>query len=84
MILRCNTKLIKWLLINLLGLLSLFANASTTVDLVTGERVPYIGNYLYNKGYVYQLVEEAFARSGYNVKISFHPWARAKDYVLKT
>ncbi|MGI0116116.1 extracellular solute-binding protein [Zooshikella sp. RANM57] len=55
--------------------------AAPSVNLVTGERVPYIGVNLLNKGYVYQVVVEAFRLAGYQAKISFYPWARTTAMV---
>lgn len=51
--------------------------AEKKVRLVTAESEPYIGTSLPNKGYVYELVVEAFRRVGYEVEILFYPLARA-------
>ncbi len=52
-------------------------SAQKTIRLVTAEREPYIGENLPNKGYIYELVSEAFRRVGYDAEISFYPVARA-------
>lgn len=38
---------------------------------------PYIGKSLPGYGYVYELVDAAFKKSGYDIKVLFVPWARA-------
>jgi len=48
-----------------------------TVNLATLEWEPYIGKNLHNKGYVHELVVEAFKRSGVRADIKFFTWARA-------
>lgn len=58
-------------------LLSQSITAGTTIQLVAGEREPYIGQRLQNQGYVSEVVTQAFALSGYQVEITFYPWARA-------
>ena len=65
------------------GLFSGAAWAEKTIHLATSEREPYIGVNLPNNGYVYELVSEAFKRVGYDVEISFYPWARAVRNVEK-
>jgi polar amino acid transport system substrate-binding protein len=47
------------------------------VTLTTLDWEPYIGEALPGKGYVYEIVSEAFQRAGYQVEIRFSPWARA-------
>lgn len=47
------------------------------VKLSTLEWPPYIGESLQSKGYVHEIVKRAFEKAGYNVKITFYPWARA-------
>lgn len=47
-----------------------------TVSLTSLDWEPYIGQNLKNGGYVAEIVREAFARSGYKVKIAYLPWAR--------
>ncbi len=49
------------------------------VSLTTLDWEPYIGDKLPGKGYVYELVVEAFKSEGYQVEINFYPWARAVD-----
>jgi ABC-type amino acid transport substrate-binding protein len=51
--------------------------AGQTVTLATLEWEPYIGTNMDNNGYVYEIVAEAFKRSGIDVDIRFLPWARA-------
>lgn len=48
-----------------------------SVKLATLAWEPYIGPTLKNKGYVYEIVEEAFKKAGYSTEIVFYPWARA-------
>ena len=62
-----------------LGLLSaLPSHAQTVLTLMSGERPPYVGANLPQGGYVAELVDAAFKRSGYRVKLQFSSWARAK------
>lgn len=49
------------------------------VSLTTLDWEPYIGEKLQGKGYVYEIVSEAFKSVGYQVEIHFYPWARAVD-----
>lgn len=65
------------------GMFSGTLQAQHTIRLATSEREPYIGPNLPNNGYVYELVTEAFNRVGYDVDISFYPWARAVRNVEK-
>jgi ABC-type amino acid transport substrate-binding protein len=48
-----------------------------TVSCATLDWPPYISNTDKNRGYVFEIVTEAFKRSGYTAEISFYPWARA-------
>src|SRR6266566_400052 len=66
--------------ISLLGLFhdARISAAESVVTLAAGERPPYIGAALPQNGYAYEVVQEAFKRKGYRVKIDFYPWARAK------
>ncbi|MCP4401338.1 MAG: extracellular solute-binding protein [bacterium] len=57
--------------------------AENTIRLVTAEREPYIGKNLPNKGYIYELISEAFRRVGYKTEISFYPVARATYLIDK-
>jgi sorbitol/mannitol transport system substrate-binding protein len=52
--------------------------AQTVLNLTTGERPPYIGENLPQGGYVAELVDEVFKRSGYRVRLQFSSWARAR------
>lgn len=68
-----------FLLLSLLALsCSLASPAANTVRLAAGERAPYIGAQLPGQGYVGQVVQQAFQRSGYEASISFYPLARAE------
>lgn len=51
--------------------------AQPKVVLAATERHPYIGQTLPERGYVHQLVTEAFKKSGWDVDIRFYPQARA-------
>ena len=53
------------------------AFAREKVYLASSERGPYIGRDLPNKGYVHELMTEAFQKAGYDVEIAFYPSARA-------
>jgi polar amino acid transport system substrate-binding protein len=58
--------------------------ADKVVTLNTLEWEPYIGENVDgkgNKGYVYDIVVEAFKRAGYEADIKFYPWARALEMV---
>ena len=57
--------------------------AQKIVRLVTAEHEPYIGENLPNKGYIYELITEAFRRVGYEAEITFYPVARATYLVEK-
>ncbi len=52
--------------------------AAPKVVLAAAERRPYIGETLPNRGYVHQIVKEAFEREGLEVEIQFFPQARAR------
>lgn len=54
-----------------IGLQSVWANDAKTVHLASIRDGPYIGPHLYNQGYVYQLVEEAFAEEGYRIQVDY-------------
>ncbi len=47
-----------------------------TINLATLDWPPYISPDFQDKGYVFEIVEEAFKRVGYKVKIKFYPWPR--------
>ncbi|WP_020410111.1 substrate-binding periplasmic protein [Hahella ganghwensis] len=51
----------------------------SVVSLATLNWQPYVGEELESKGYVHELVGEAFKRGGYKPRIQFYPWARALD-----
>ncbi|MGI0119606.1 substrate-binding periplasmic protein [Zooshikella sp. RANM57] len=71
--------MIKPLLLITLFLWISFSHASDrpTIVLSSLNWAPYIGQDMPEKGYVYEIVKEAFARSGANVDVLFFPWARA-------
>ena len=50
--------------------------AADTITLASLDWEPYIGRKMPDQGYVAVLAREAFKVSGYQVKISFMPWAR--------
>jgi polar amino acid transport system substrate-binding protein len=63
---------------SILLLTAQYAQAQTKkVTLTTLDWEPYIGANLQGKGYVYEIVSEAFKSVGYQVDIEFYPWARA-------
>jgi sorbitol/mannitol transport system substrate-binding protein len=66
------------LMVILLTGLALPVCAQTVLTLMSGERAPYVGANLPQGGYVAEMVEQAFARSGYQVKLQFSSWARAR------
>lgn len=65
----------------LMTLVAQAALAQKVVHLVAGERPPYIGSALPRNGYAFEVAEEAFKRKGYQVKLTFMPWARANFLV---
>lgn len=69
-----------WLTVGLitLGLVgSASAQERETVELVTLNWPPYYGEELPDGGFVTTVAREAFARSGYDMEVTFVPWARA-------
>lgn len=58
---------------------SMFLSASSVkrVELATLEWEPYIGENLPERGFVHELVTDAFRTMGYEVDVTFYPWARA-------
>ncbi len=70
------------LLLTLLGILLAFpAKGEKIVTLATLNWPPYIGQQLPSNGYVYEIVESAFRRSGFTTLIQYYPWARAVNLV---
>lgn len=57
---------------------NVLAKGMQSVTLASVEQLPYIGESLPDKGYVHEVVGEAFRRAGYDVTIKFYPLARAK------
>jgi ABC-type amino acid transport substrate-binding protein len=53
------------------------ASTRPVVRLATLEWEPYIGTRMPDQGYVAALMHAAFADQGYQVEITFYPWARA-------
>ena len=47
------------------------------VSMTSSAWAPYIGPALPGDGYIYQLVRQAFALSGYELQVTYYPWARA-------
>ncbi len=74
-------KLSKFFLLIMIFILLMGSNSigaeERIVNLVTLEWPPYIASDLDNKGYLAEVVKEAFGRRGYKVKIDFMPWIRA-------
>ena len=60
-----------------LSLLVPAAAGAEKLTVATGEWPPWTGAGLPDQGYVLQLIREAFALSGHQVKYEFLPWARA-------
>jgi ABC-type amino acid transport substrate-binding protein len=52
------------------------AHAGKKIVLATLDWEPYIGASMEDKGYVAELVKEAYKRKGYDLQIEFMPWAR--------
>ncbi len=52
-------------------------------ELASLEWLPYIGSGLEQSGYVYQLAKRAFAASGYELRVTYYPWARALHLARK-
>ncbi len=63
--------------LSLLILSSQIASQPKVIKLTTLNWEPYIGESLPNHGYVFELVEAAFNKSGYTLEVKFLPWARA-------
>ncbi len=57
------------------------ALANEKVYIAAAEKIPYISQSQSNQGYVYEVLQHAFERSGYEVDIGFYPLARAKKLV---
>ncbi len=55
----------------------LLASPPKRVELATLVWEPYIGPSMPNQGYVREIVVEAYRAMGYEVGITFYPWARA-------
>lgn len=60
-----------------IGLLVPVTADAGPVTIATGEWPPWTGKDLPGQGYVLQLVREAFAQTGHEVRYEFYPWARA-------
>ncbi|MFM8454811.1 MAG: substrate-binding periplasmic protein [Gammaproteobacteria bacterium] len=68
--------------LGLLGLIPAQVLAGEKVVLTTLDWPPYIGQNVdgkNRKGYVYDVVKEAFKRAGYELDIKFFPWARTVE-----
>jgi ABC-type amino acid transport substrate-binding protein len=57
--------------------------ARERVSLATLEWAPYAGRELPNLGYTSEIVRRAFERAGYDVEITFMPWARVLRRVAR-
>ncbi len=55
---------------------NLIEKDQNTIHLATLTWLPYVGEELENKGYVYQLVKEAYKAAGLKVDIQFYPFSR--------
>lgn len=53
--------------------------AAATVQLVSLDWEPYVGERLPEQGYVPALIRAAYAQQGRSVSIRFYPWARALE-----
>jgi len=65
------------LVLLLLNGFGLWSSPAKRIELATLEWEPYIGEALPRKGFVHEIVTEAFRTMGYDVRITFYPWARA-------
>lgn len=72
-----NISYLIFLLINLL-ILNKSYSQNKEIKLATLAWEPYIGPELKNYGPVAQIIKEALKKEGYNLKLEFMPWARAK------
>jgi sorbitol/mannitol transport system substrate-binding protein len=72
----CRLKWTTTLIVSVLGAAPL--HADNTLVVMSGERPPYVGAALPEGGYVPELLNAVFQRSGYQVKLQFSTWARAK------
>jgi len=71
---------LKFLSIVLLWLLvSSSVQALETINIATGEYPPFASKKFKHYGFTSQIVKEAFAKSGYDVKFKFVPWKRALE-----
>jgi len=66
-----------------IGLLVPATANARPVTISTGEWPPWTGEDLPGQGYVLQMIREAFAEMGHEVKYEFYPWARALAVTLE-
>ena len=52
--------------------------AQTVLTFMSGERPPYVGPTLPEGGYVAEVVTEVFKRAGYQTRLQYSSWARAR------
>lgn len=71
------------LFISLVLLSAVEATESELVSIGISEFPPYYGEELENYGFVKEIVEQAYMRVGYKIKIDFFPWARVLEYGKK-
>ncbi len=64
-------------IVPLLFSLCYISGEDKTVSLATLNWAPYIDETLENNGFVYEIVETVFKRSGYTIEVNFYPWARS-------
>jgi len=70
-------------LIFIMLLVSIPVLSIETINIATGEYPPWASIDLKHKGFCSQVVKEAFAKEGYNVKFVFLPWKRALEETKK-
>ncbi len=66
-----------FIIIFLLILLSQAHSSDKKVIIATCEYPPYYGEKLNSRGFITEIVVEAFKRGGYKTQIDFYPWKRA-------
>ena len=59
------------------------AAAENVVNLASIEYPPYTGELLKHRGMITQIVQEAYAKTGFQVNIRYYPWARATQIVKR-
>lgn len=69
--------MVKLVFISLFLFASVNAFSKKSIRLATLDWKPYVGRNLHNNGFIYEVVKKAFEKVGYDVEISFYPFARA-------